>query len=149
MKGKAMDKENFNESEMLETIKALYDMAEKVSENAYAPFSGFQVGAALLAVSGKIYTGVNIENSSYGATICAERTAFVKAVSEGERDFVAIAVAAPRAGEEALPCGICRQFMYEFSPQIFVITGKSRDELHIRALEDLMPLGFRLEHQER
>ena len=139
-----------NEKAMLETIKALYDMAGAAAENAYAPFSNFKVGAALLAVSGKIYTGVNIENSSYGATICAERTAFAKAISEGEREFVAIAIAAPMEEEqvEALPCGICRQFMYEFSPDIYVITGKSREELHFRNLSELLPLGFRLESEE-
>ena len=87
----------------------LYQMAEAARENAYAPFSGFRVGAALLASDGTVYTGVNVENSSYGATICAERTAFVKAISEGAREFDAIAIS---AGEDpALPCGICRQFM--------------------------------------
>lgn len=139
-----MKNETLNENVMLETIRALYDMAAKTADNAYAPFSDFKVGAALLASSGKIYTGVNIENSSYGATICAERTAFAKAITEGERSFVAIAVAAPYAKEqaEAIPCGICRQFMYEFSPEIYVITGENRDSLHIRNLSELLPFGF-------
>ena len=120
----------------------LYDIAQKVSRNAYAPYSGFKVGAALLTEDGRVYSGVNIENSSYGATICAERTAFVKAISEGEKQFTAIAVYAE--GEEAIPCGICRQFMYEFAPEIMVITGTSRDELNVRTLTELLPVGFSL-----
>lgn len=120
----------------------LYDIAQTVSRNAYAPYSGFKVGAALLTEDGRVYSGVNIENSSYGATICAERTAFVKAISEGEKQFTAIAVYAE--GEEAIPCGICRQFMYEFAPEIMVITGTSRDELNVRTLAELLPVGFSL-----
>ena len=128
----------------------LFDMAVKASDNAYAPFSHFHVGAALLASSGRAYTGVNVENSSFGATICAERTAFVKAISEGERDFTAIAArAADGKIAESLPCGICRQFMYEFSPDIFIITGTGREKLDVRKLSDLLPLGFALEPEER
>ena len=123
--------------------RELYRMADKAKENAYTPFSHFQVGAALLSESGKIYTGVTVENSSYGATICAERTAFVKAISEGERQFKAIAVAS--SGGEALPCGICRQFMYEFSPQLDVITGTDENHLRTQPLSTLLPEGFRLE----
>lgn len=123
--------------------KELYKMADAAKENAYAPFSEFRVGAALLTGSGKIYTGVNVENSSYGGTICAERTAFVKAVSEGERTFCAIAIAA--SGGEALPCGICRQFMYEFEPELDVITGVDEENLRVQKLRDLLPGGFRLE----
>ena len=121
----------------------LYDMATEASVNAYAPFSGFKVGAALLDENGRIFTGVNIENSSFGATICAERTAFVKAISEGSRRFTAIAVTAE--SQEAIPCGICRQFMFEFSPDILIITGENRRELNIRTLEELLPIGFRLQ----
>ncbi|MBQ3185232.1 MAG: cytidine deaminase [Firmicutes bacterium] len=124
--------------------KMLYAEALKARENAYAPFSGFQVGAALLTEDGQVYTGVNIENSSYGATICAERTAFVKAISEGHRKFKALAVTAGDE-QEALPCGICRQFMYEFSPELEIITGTDEENLNIRTLEELLPLGFRLE----
>ena len=126
------------------TDMELYQIAEKARENAYAPFSGFQVGAALLTEEGRVYTGVNVENSSYGATICAERTAFVKAISEGERAFQAIAIS---AGEEpSLPCGICRQFMYEFAPQIRIITGPPRDgAVDARTLEQLLPEGFVLQ----
>lgn len=123
--------------------KELYRLADAVKENAYAPFSDFRVGAALLAGSDRVYTGVNVENSSYGGTICAERTAFVKAISEGEREFRALAVAA--SGGEALPCGICRQFMYEFEPELDVITGVDEENLRVQKLSDLLPGGFRLE----
>lgn len=121
----------------------LYDIAKQVSVNAYAPFSKFQVGAALLTEDGRVYSGVNIENSSFGATICAERTAFVKAISEGERVFTAIAIYAE--GAESIPCGICRQFMYEFAPDITIITGESRDALNLRTLSELLPVAFKLE----
>ena len=122
--------------------KKLFRMAVKVSENAYAPFSDFHVGAALLAKDGKVYTGVNVENSSYGATICAERTAMVKAISEGCREFEAIAIAGN--GGTSWPCGICRQFMYEFCPEIRVISGENEDELKSYTLKELLPEGFKL-----
>ncbi len=125
--------------------KDLYKMAEAAKINAYAPFSGFNVGAALLTGSGKVYTGVNVENSSYGGTICAERTAFTKAISEGEREFKAIAIAAD--GTEAMPCGICRQFMYEFEPELDVITGIDEENLRTQKLNILLPEGFRLERK--
>lgn len=140
------------DSEYMKMTGDLFDRAVKASANAYAPFSHFHVGAALLASSGRAYTGVNVENSSFGATICAERTAFVKAISEGERDFTAIAITAKTADgkiAESLPCGICRQFMYEFSPDIFIITGTDREKLDVRKLSDLLPLGFALEPEER
>ena len=136
--------ENMQKALSEEARKELYAKALKARENAYAPFSGFKVGAALLTEEGSVYTGVNIENSSYGATICAERTAFVKAVSEGHRSFRAIAITAGDE-EEALPCGICRQFMYEFSPEMEVITGTDGEALNVRTLEQLLPMGFRLE----
>ena len=120
----------------------LYEIAEGARANAYAPFSGFCVGAALLTDDGEVYTGVNIENSSYGATICAERVAFVKAISEGKRCFRKIAVSA--GAEESVPCGICRQFMYEFSPEIEVIT-KAAGELKVRLLSALLPEAFVLD----
>ena len=125
----------------------LYKTAERARANAYAPYSGFRVGAALLTSDGEVFTGVNVENASFGATICAERTAMVKAVSEGKRDFAAIAVAAGE--EEALPCGICRQFMAEFSPKIRVITGPLKENevgggLKVRSLEELLPGYFTL-----
>jgi len=123
--------------------KELYNMAAAARENAYAPFSKFKVGAALLTESGKVYIGVNVENSSFGATICAERTAFVKAVSEGERKFKAIAISSSEGG--AWPCGICRQFMREFCNDDFVIiTGASEDELVTHTMSEILPVGFKI-----
>ena len=124
------------------TDKELFRMAVEASENAYAPFSNFHVGAALLTEDGKVFTGVNIENSSYGATICAERTAMVKAISEGARGFESIAIAGN--GGTSWPCGICRQFMYEFCPEIRVISGENEDELQVYTLKELLPEGFKL-----
>ena len=125
-----------------ELIRRLYRDALKATENAFAPFSHFHVGAALLTGDGRIFTGVNVENSSYGATICAERTALVKAISEGARTFAAIAVVSQDG--EAWPCGICRQVLYEFSPDMLVITGRSEEELETASLAELLPHGFRL-----
>ncbi len=127
---------------MKPTDKELFRMAVKASENAYVPFSNFHVGAALLAKDGQVFTGCNIENSSYGATICAERTAMVKAVSEGVRDFEAIAIAGN--GGTSWPCGICRQFMYEFSEDMRVISGEGEDELKSYRLNELLLEGFKL-----
>ncbi|WP_027399333.1 cytidine deaminase [Anaerovorax odorimutans] len=122
--------------------KELYKLAEGMLEKAYAPYSKFQVGAALLTKEGEVFTGVNVENASYGATICAERTAFVKAISEGHRDFTAIAIAS--SGGEAYPCGICRQFMFEFSDDLDIITSKDGENLNITNIKDLLLHGFRL-----
>lgn len=127
---------------MRPTDQELFRMAVKASENAYVPFSNFHVGAALLTKDGKIYTGCNVENSSYGATICAERTAMVKAISEGEREFEAIAIAGN--GGASWPCGICRQFMFEFSEEIRVISGDGEDDLRSYRLKELLPEGFKL-----
>lgn len=121
----------------------LYKLARKSAENAYAPFSGFKVGAAILTTGGDVFTGVNVENSSYGATICAERVACTKAVSEGFREFEAIAIAT-YGGVEVSPCGMCRQFLFEFAPKLRVITGKNEDEIEVSNLDELLPKGFRL-----
>lgn len=122
----------------------LIKMAQKAQKMAYSPYSGFSVGAALLGKSGKIYTGCNVENASYGASNCAERTAFFKAASEGEREFLAIAIVGGEKGEICAPCGICRQVMAEFGkPSEFeVILGKKDGEYHIYKLEELLPLSF-------
>lgn len=123
--------------------KELYRKAKETAQNAYAPFSNFYVGAALLSKSGKVYTGVNVENSSYGATICAERSAFLQGVTAGERSFEKIAVATKEGG--AWPCGICRQFMWEFCDENFlVITGEDENNLVEKTLGQLFPEGFRL-----
>lgn len=123
--------------------KELYRIANDVKENAYAPYSGFRVGAALLTRSGKVYTGVNVENASYGATLCAERGAVAKAVSEGEREFRALAVAS--SAGEAMPCGICRQVLMEFEPELRVITGKDEEHLESYSLQELLPGAFSLQ----
>lgn len=129
--------------EVTENDLKLYRTAVSMLERSYSPFSGFRVGAALLTKSGEIITGVNIENSSLGATICAERTAFVKAISEGYREFDTIAIAS--SGQEAWPCGICRQFMYEFAPNLRVVTGTKEENLRVLTLKELLPEGFRLQ----
>ena len=127
--------------------KKLFLEAVAAREKAYTPYSHFQVGAALLAKSGKIYHGCNIENAAYAPTNCAERTAFFKAVSEGEREFTAIAIVAGPEGEELAftsPCGVCRQVMAEFcDPETFqIIMGTKEDQLKVYRLKELLPLGF-------
>ncbi len=126
--------------------RALADMAAEAMKNSYAPYSGFNVGAALLASSGRVYLGCNIENSSYGATVCAERTALFKAVSEGERTFDAIAVVGGKNGdisEYCAPCGICRQALTEFcTPDTFEVVLGTRESLRSHTLAQLLPIGF-------
>lgn len=114
---------------------------------SYAPYSGFKVGAALLAKNGILYTGCNIENASYTPTNCAERTAFFKAVSEGVKEFDAICVVGGKDGiltEYAAPCGVCRQVMMEFcNPETFqIILATSEEQYEIFTLKELLPLGF-------
>lgn len=120
--------------------KMLVKKALEAKEKAYAPYSGFRVGAALIAGSGKVYTGCNIECSSYSPTICAERTAISKAVSEGERQIVAIAVTGD--SEWTYPCGVCRQVIREFGKDAKVIVVKSEDEYKEYTLEELLPHSF-------
>lgn len=131
------------------TKEQLVDLAFTARESAYAPYSSFMVGAALLCGSGQVYLGCNVENASYGAGICAERTAAVKAVSEGERAFTAIAVvgfakgAAPGEAGFAYPCGICRQFLREFAaPGMKVYVARTREDVLDTTLEDLLPHSF-------
>ena len=125
----------------------LIAMAKKAMEHAYAPYSGFLVGAALLGKSGKIYTGCNIENASFSPTICAERAAFAKAVSEGEREFLEIAVTGGKEGRlETIcpPCGVCRQVMQEFCGPGFLIHMASEETVQTVTLKELLPFGFQL-----
>ena len=128
------------------TPEALLDLAKEAMMRAYAPYSGFFVGAALLTRSGKVYQGCNIENAAHTPTCCAERTAFFKAVSEGEREFAAIAVVGGRQGEITglfPPCGVCRQVMQEFcGPDFLVYLGKENNQFVTVALKDLLPFGF-------
>lgn len=132
-----------------EEYKKLYDIAAKTLKNSYAPYSDFHVGAAILTESGEIFTGVNVENASYGACICAERTATCKGVSEGNSKFVAVAIAGFNGRDErfekAWPCGICRQFLFEFNKDIDVITGDSRENLECMKLSELLVNGFTLD----
>lgn len=114
--------------------------AKEAMSTAYARYSNFHVGAALLTKTGKIYTGCNIENSSYGATICAERVAFSKAVSEGEREFEAIAIVSS-SGDYTFPCGICRQFMSEWGTDLKLIF-ENRKDTKIYTLKELLPEAF-------
>jgi len=122
--------------------RELYQQAKAVMKFAYAPYSKFPVGAVLLTADGVMHTGVNVENASSGATICAERVACCKAISEGNKDFEAIAI----CSSEGLvwPCGICRQFMYEFNPEMKVIIGDDEDHLEVYELAELLPKGFSL-----
>lgn len=125
----------------------LIRLALEARKNAYAPYSHYAVGAALLAENGECFTGCNIESASYGATNCAERTAIFKAVSEGKRNFRAIAIAGGMAGEEpvdyAYPCGICRQVMKEFMTEDFqIIVAKSMTDFKVYRLCELLPFGF-------
>ena len=120
----------------------LMQAAKKAYMNSYAPYSHFQVGAALLTKSGKLYLGCNIENASYGATNCAERTAIFKAVSEGEREFEELAVAA-LDGSTAYPCGICLQVINEFMPEGRIVLEKE-GELISFSVKELLPHGFTL-----
>lgn len=118
-------------------------------ENAYAPFSHFRVGAALLCRDGTVYTGCNIENSSYTPTLCAERCAMAKAVSEGKRQFKAIAIVGS-LDEYTMPCGVCRQFLYEFCDESFpVICAKNEADYVETTLGELFPKGFRLEYEDQ
>lgn len=128
-------------------IKELIQTALDARKNAYAPYSHYQVGAALLSSDGTIYSGCNIENASYGATNCAERTAFFSAVNEGKRDFRAIAITGGLEGGEisdyAVPCGICRQIMQEFCGDDFqVIVAKNTEDFRQYPLSEILPFGF-------
>jgi len=125
----------------------LRDIAVKARENAYAPYSGFKVGAALLGSSGKVYTGCNIENSSYGLTICAERVAVVKAVSEGEREFTALALAGSGAGF-IYPCGACLQVLAEFAPRLKIEIVEASGDYKITSVKELLPRAFVLKQRE-
>ena len=120
----------------------LFKIAEEVKERAYAPYSKFKVGAALLTKEGQVFTGVNVENASFGSTICAERAAVSRAITEGYQDFQAIAVAS--SAGEAFPCGICRQVIFEFGSEIKIITGKDSNHLDVYEIQELLPKGFRL-----
>ena len=123
----------------------LMRLAEDARAYSYTPYSGFAVGAALLTKSGKVYTGCNIENASYTPTVCAERTAVFKAVSEGEKEFAAIAIIGGPAGEKGrfcAPCGVCRQVLREFCELDFRVLLGSVDKVQAYTLGELLPTSF-------
>ena len=124
--------------------KLLMDKAKEASKYSYSPFSKFAVGAAVLMSNGSIYTGCNIENSSFGMTICAERCAIFKAISEGQKEILAVAIYSPNE-DDCYPCGACRQVMYEFQGEneISIIT-ESKGNPDIRKMKDFLPYGFRI-----
>lgn len=131
------------------TDRELMELADRAREYSYSPYSRFRVGAALLTKSGKVYLGCNVENASYPAGNCAERTAIFKAVSEGEREFVAISIVGGREGrmpEFCAPCGICRQVMSEFcSPDLKILLGNP-ENYKAYTLGELLPLSFTSEN---
>ena len=132
--------------------KELVALAEQARERSYCPYSRFAVGAALLCADGTVFTGCNIENAAFGPSVCAERTAIFKAVSEGHRDFAALAVAGGPAGSpverECPPCGVCRQVLREFCADVFpVYMSGGNGTYRMLRLSRLLPASFRAEEQ--
>lgn len=127
-------------------VRALLAMAEEARSASYSPYSGISVGAALLTASGKVFRGANIENASYTPTICAERVAFFKAVSDGERDFIAIAIAGGESEKPSKadfpPCGVCRQVMSEFCNKDFRVIWGNGEKITDKTLGEILPFGF-------
>ena len=128
--------------------RELIKEAKEATKGSYAPYSHFNVGAALLTADGKVYSGCNIENAAYSPTNCAERTAFFKAISEGEREFSAIAIVGGKNldfSDFCPPCGVCRQVMSEFCDGDFrIILGRNDEEYKVYTLKELLPLSFDL-----
>ncbi len=129
------------------TPEKLVALAREARGQAYVPYSGFSVGAALLCADGTVYQGCNIENAAFGPTICAERVAVFKAVFDGKRDFAGIAVAGGRAGQEVTglfpPCGVCRQVLREFCGLDFMLyLAKENGEFEAHTLEEMLPCSF-------
>ena len=124
------------------TDQELVERAFAMHRFSYVPYSNFPVGAALLCTDGTVFTGCNVENAAFGSTICAERTALLKAVSEGRRtDWTAIAIAG-RGADYCWPCGACRQMLYEFAPGLRVIAARGDGAYQTADLSDLLPHGF-------
>jgi len=133
---------------MKKEYEALVKQAEQAKEGAYVPYSHFHVGAALLCKDGRVYTGANVENSSYPVTCCAERVALFKAVTDGARDFAAIAVTSDAEGP-TYPCGMCRQALAEFGLNMDVICTGTQGEVDVRTVSDLLPCAFTGEDLEK
>ena len=126
------------------TDKELVDIAFDAMERTYSPYSGFAVGAAVECFDGTVFTGCNVENASYSASICAERVAVCKAISEGYTDFLRIAIAA-NSENHCVPCGTCRQVLYEFSREIKLLCANKNGEYVRYKIKELLPYGFELE----
>lgn len=120
-------------------LEELIQQATEAREFSYSPYSNYKVGAALLTKTGKVYKGCNIESAAYTPSVCAERTAIFKAVSEGEREFSAIAVVTSNGGA---PCGVCRQVMREFAPNLTIMMGDTAGNYEVLSLADLLPHSF-------
>jgi len=123
-----------------ELIEVLIESARAVRDNAYAPYSGFRVGAAVISDTGKIYVGCNVENGSYGATLCAERAAIAQMVASGEKRVVTVAIVAD-GDEPAMPCGICRQVIVELGPGAEIVSSNLRKTKH-SSIQQLLPDPF-------
>lgn len=128
------------------TPRDLIAQAIEARKRAYAPYSRYKVGAALLGKSGKVYLGCNVENASYSHTVCAERTAILKAVSEGEREFEALAVVTRNGGS---PCGACRQVMAEFAPELIIYIADQNGAYRTTSMKELLPDSFTPQHLEK
>ena len=126
----------------MNNLDNLFLKAKSASNNAYSPYSGYKVGAALETKNGDIFTGCNIENASYSGTICAERVAISKAVSENQRDFTAIAIYV-QSEKLFAPCGICRQYMAEFSSDLIVLYGNDNQQC-LSNIKELLPEAFKI-----
>lgn len=128
-----------NDNSIMHDNKKLINSAKRAMKNAYAPYSKFRVGAAIITTSGRIYTGCNIENASYGLTLCAERVALFKAISEGEKHFKSIAIFASK--NPAYPCGACRQVLFELAPKIKIIVIENKNYI-VYSIKELLPKQF-------
>lgn len=124
------------------TDQELVDLAFEMLSRSYVPYSGFPVGAALACTDGSVFTGCNVENAAYGSAICAERTALVKAVSEGHRDDLTRIAVVGNSADYCWPCGACRQMLYEFNPDLTVLVARADRQFVSFSLRELMPHGF-------
>ncbi|MBO7508344.1 MAG: cytidine deaminase [Clostridia bacterium] len=125
-----------------EELNKLITLAFDAQKNAHAPYSKFRVGACVLTKTGKFFCGANIENASYPAGICAERVAYSKAISEGEKEFLAVCITCDHTDTFAYPCGVCRQFMSEFGTETTVVVAKNLDDFKTFKLSELLPHTF-------
>lgn len=135
------DEYTISEADLDEDMLELYELAVEVRANAYAPYSGFRVGAALRTRDGRVFTGVNVENASFPVTICAERGALMSAVAAGVREFEAVAVVTD-AVEPAAPCGMCRQMLAEFGLDLMILGAGREGPKHLIQLRELLPKAF-------